>query len=279
MKRFLLGLAVSIVLLGGKASAFVGGPFDNGDFSSLLDNSGVYQVAFRFSNGSGFASFGNNVDTSLFLPGGSAGGPLATSSGTTFTVLSRSLFYYKGVTYLGSCTGMVDHERKIVSGVTNGSTDITMTASNTAGGGGQTQTTTNNLITNNLAFIANSHFLCKITNSHPILKFSGEGEFTVLNPSIAQVSFQAIQQIITGSGGGNASIGTQLADLVNVLTGNSVVFQPDFTTPNPNDVVAVPGPSQEDIAGVIPSAQQVRDNSDHVKMKVFGSRIWHVSRR
>jgi hypothetical protein len=279
MKRISLILASLAVLFGGKASAFVGGPFDNGDFSSLLDNSGVYQVAFRFSNGSGFASFGNNVDTSLFLPttGGTA---TSNTTATTFTVLSRSLFYYKGVTYLGSCTGMVDHERKIVSGITNGSTDITTTASTqTGGGGGATQTSTNNLITNNLSFQANSHFLCKITNSHPILKFSGDGEFTVLNPSIAQVSFQAIQQIITGSGGGNASIGTQLADLVNVLTGNSVVFQPDTSTPNPNDVIAVPGPSQEDIAGVIPSAQQVRDNSDRVKMKVFGSRIWHVSRR
>jgi hypothetical protein len=262
-----------VVLLGGKASAFVGGPFDNGDFSSLLDNSGVYQVAFRFSNGSGFASFGSNVDTSLFLPGGSAGGALATTPGTTFTVLSRSLFYYKGVTYLGNCTGMVDHERKIVSGVTNGATDITLTASNTTGGGGgSTTTTTNNLITNNLAFNANSQFLCKITNSHPILKFSGEGELSVLNPSIAQVSFQAIQQIITGTGGGTASVGQQLASLLAVLTGQPIDADGVAATPP----ISIP---PEQIAGVIPSAQQVRDNSDHVKMKVFGSRIWHVSRR
>jgi hypothetical protein len=277
MKRISVILASLAVLFGGKASAFVGGPFDNGDFSSLLDNSGIYQVAFRFSNGSGFASFGNNVDTSLFLP--TTGGTTASNTtSTTFTLLSRSLFYYKGVTYLGSCTGMVDHERKIVSGVTNGSTDITTTASTQQGGGGATQTSTNNLITNNLNFNANSQFLCKITNSHPILKFSGDGEFSVLNPSIAQVSFQAIQQIITGSGGGTASVGAQLGDLLTVLTGGD----PDGPD-NPLTPFIIENPLQpippEAIAGVIPSAQQVRDNSDRVKMKVFGSRIWHVSRR
>src|SRR5436190_3375234 len=74
MKRFSLILASLVLVFGAKASAFSGGPFDNGDFSNLLDASGIYQVALRFSNGSGFAQFGNNVDAALFVDINSGGG-------------------------------------------------------------------------------------------------------------------------------------------------------------------------------------------------------------
>jgi hypothetical protein len=251
MKRISLILASFVLLSGGKASAFVGGPFDNGDFSSLLDNSGVYQVAFRFSNGSGFASFGNNVDTELFLP---TTGGTAVAPASTFSVLNRSVFYYKGVTYMGTCTGMVDHERKIVSGVTNGNSDITTSQTTTTGG---TQTaSTNSLVFSGLFFPANSEFRCKITNSHPILKFHGTGELSIINPSTTAVALQAISTIILSNPDTTDNIGEQLDDLLTALTNNAPA-----------------------LAAAIPSAESTFQNSDRVKMKVFGSRIWHVSRR
>jgi hypothetical protein len=252
MKRISLILASLVLLFGTKASAFVGGPFDNGDFNTLLDDSGIYQVSFRFSNGSGFAQFGNNVDAELFLP---QTGGTATTPASTYSILNRSIIYYKGVTYLGTCTGMVDHDAKIVSGVTNGNSDVS-TSQTTSTGGGATFSSSNSLNFNGLGFPCNTEFRCKITKTHPILRFSGKGELTIVNPSVSGVAFQALQTIITTGASGNLSIGGQISSLVTALTANNGA-----------------------IASVIPSAEQTFENSEHAKMTVFGSRIFFNSRR
>jgi hypothetical protein len=254
MKRISLILASLLLLVGPKASAHVGGPFDNGDFNSFLDSSGIYQVAFRFSNGSGFAQFGNNVDADLFLTGT---GGTTTDLPSSFSTLNRSIIYYKGVSYLGTCTGMVDHERKIVQGVTNGNSDVVTTASNTSGG--TTTSASNSLINNGLGFPCNTEFRCKITNSSPVLRFNGKGELTIINPTLGQVGFAAIAALINalgsgGTGGGAATLGPNISAIIAAL--------------------ATPG-----VAESIPSAESVRDASDHVPMIVFGSRIFFNSRR
>jgi hypothetical protein len=270
MKRFSLILASLVLLLGGKASAFVGGPFDNGDFSSLLDNSGVYQVAFRFSNGSGFAQFGNNVDTTTFS---AQTGGAATTITATFSVLNRSMFYYKGVSYLGTCYGMVDHERKFVQGVTNGNSDqLTTTALNplpsTGGNPGAVVNATQTLNSNgNIGLTCNSEFVCKITKSYPVLRFNGTGEVTIINPSQGATIYSELA-----------------AGLTSLVSPTSVT--PPLNNPTQPSSAAIQAYSAAVIAllnasssSEAISAEQIRKTSDRVKMFAFGSRVFFVSRR
>lgn len=271
MKRISLILASLALLFSTKASALSGGPFDNGDYNSLLDNSGVYQMACRYTNGSGFAQFGNNVDVATFVDTGAAagGGGTATRS-STYSVWNRSLFYYKGVTYLGTCYGIVDHELKEVSGVTNGNSDVgtnTLTAAGGAGatGAGTNVTASSTVLLNNgnNGLSCNSEFRCKITATYPILRFSGEGELSVLNPSLGQISLNAIQAIITSAVNADTSdvdtaidIGAQISSLVDAIVTN-----------------------QTDLAAILPTTTQLRNTSDFTPMSVYGSRIFFVSRR
>lgn len=256
MKRFSLILASLVLLLGTKASAFKGGPFDNGDYNSLLDNSGVYQVAFRFSNGSGFAQFGNNVNQELFLPTAGAGTTAAPS--TTFSTLNRSIIYYKGLTYLGTCWGMVDHERRIVHGVTNGNSDIGTTQTTTGGTG--TVSSSNTLIFNGVGFPANTEFECKIHTTHPVLKFAGRGELTIVNPSFTQTAFTALSNFVAGIAPATGAAADPLDVQINALIAGLQTLQGTGTD-------------------LIPSANNVSETSERVKMTVFGSRIFFVSSR
>jgi hypothetical protein len=252
MKRFSLILASLVLIFGSKASAFSGGPFDNGDYSTLLDENGIYQVAFRFSNGSGFAQFGNNVNQELFLPVTTGTGV----SSTTFSVLNRSILYYKGVTYLGTCFGMVDHERKTVSGVTNGQSDIT-TSQTTTGGGGPTITSTNTLIFNGgLGFTANTEFICKIKNTYPILRFNGKGELTIVNPSLA------------------SNIASQVALAIAGQAPLPAVKPPPSTVGQIQNFITALDSLATGAAPLIPSATQVDKNAEHIKLIAFGSRIY-----
>jgi hypothetical protein len=267
MKRFSLILACIALLSGTKASAFVGGPFDNGDYSGLLDNNGIYQTALQFSNGSGFAQFGNNVDVALFVDFNSSG---TFTRGSTYSFLNRSIIYYKGVTYLGTCMGMVDHEAKTVQGTTNANSDVnTTTVNNNFLGTGTGTTAATTTLQNNggAGLTCNTNWNCKITKSYPVLRYSGSGELSVLNPSLGQVTLQAISAIINGNGNNNNgggiiigvvldSIGEQISDLLDAVSSN-----------------------QAAIEGIIPTAQQIRDNSDHVPLKAFGSRIFFIGRR
>jgi hypothetical protein len=148
---------------------------------------------------------------------------------------------------------MVDHERKIVQGVTNGNTDVVTSATTTSGT--TTTSAANSLINNGfLGFPCNTEFRCKITKSYPVLKFNGTGELTVVNPTLAQTAFSAISAIINNAGTGQAAIGIQISTLINALQ-----------TPGLQDQ--------------IPSAESIRRASDHVPMNVFGSRIFFFSRR
>lgn len=170
MKNRLLSLSIlaASLLVSSKASAFVGGPFDNGDYSVLLERGGVYQATFSFSNGSGMAMFNENNSFEV-------------ATGTTvtgmFSINNRSVFYYKGVTYFGTATGIVDVDARRVTGFTNGSSDYaTTTAVNAVPQAGSAAARPQHIGYNgNVGFVANSTFTAKITSTQPILRFRGNG--------------------------------------------------------------------------------------------------------
>ncbi|MCE9520448.1 MAG: hypothetical protein K8R87_12955 [Verrucomicrobia bacterium] len=165
------------------AASYGKGPWDNGDYSQFLDESGIYQAAMRFKNGSGFAQWGTNValaDTST------AGGTGAvTSSLKISSPIDRSVIYYKGIVFVGNATGMVDHVRKSIIGITNSYANFTSTTSATGGGGGSVSATStivqNGAIANPLT--ANTVFNATINQTAPILKFNGTGQLSVVDAS------------------------------------------------------------------------------------------------
>ncbi len=252
MKKGLLSLTAFLFALVAvpQAHALVGGPFDNGDYNSLIDDSGVYQAAFRFKNGSGFAQFGTNVSFDTF---DTAGGS------TPYSVLNRSLFYYKGLTFLGTASGIVDHERKRITGFTNGSSDVSTTSTTTTGTSNNAQITpaTTTLLTNGGSGLpCSSQWDAKITKSRPVLRFTGKGELSVINPTLAQIGLNALEQLVSSSPTGNTGLGAQISALVTGLQAAN----------DSSDLF-------------LSTLQNVSDNSDKVKMHVFGSRVFFVSTR
>ena len=144
---------------------------------------------------------------------------------------------------------MVDHERKIVSGVTNGNTDVSTTAvdhgaAGTATSGTAATSASSSLLNNgSQGLSANSEFQCKITKSYPVLKFSGKGEFTVLNPAIGQIVIAGLQGIITGTSNTSVTvagqnniaivpgIGDQISSLLQPFCDNTDDSMPCFRRP------------------------------------------------
>lgn len=59
MKKGFLTLSaiVAAFVAAPSAQAWVGGPFDSGDYNILHERGGVYQAVFSFRNGSGFSQF------------------------------------------------------------------------------------------------------------------------------------------------------------------------------------------------------------------------------
>lgn len=275
MKKGFLSFAAFVMALvaAPQAHALVGGPFDNGDYSATFDNSGIYQASFRFKNGSGFAQFGTNVSIQPYIDPTAGGG--TTVPNTAYSVLNRSVFYYKGLTFLGTATGTVDHERKQITGFTNGNSDVTSSATTSTSSfffQNSTTSASNSLLNNgSVGMPCNSQWHAKITTSKPILRFSGEGELTVINPSLQQLAFQGLERIINeydfsptvNAGGGNGnnfvlfiSIGEQIADLVDGM--NTALASDELFTN---------------------SLDSIRDSADVVKMQVFGSRQFFLGTR
>lgn len=175
-KKLFSVLAGLALLSGSQAFAWVGGPFDGGNHSATLDNEGIYQATFRMKNGTGFAQFGTNVD--LFANTDSSAGT-TTSQLTLGSYLNRSLIYYKGITYFGSASGIVDHHSRRVDGITNGYTEAASESTSDSSSG--TVTASQTIIYNggrNLS--ANSTWTAKIYQTYPELRFHGTGEFTAL---------------------------------------------------------------------------------------------------
>jgi len=234
------------MLSSGKVWAFSGGPFDNGDPGGILmERASFYQCQFSFRNGNGYGFFTPDAQLAgappgMALGGGSAGLQQGSSAinifdrGNLFTDntgdlsrnANRSVFYYKGITYVGACFGFVDADARKIQGMANATSNDALTqqslvSAGTGGGGGVaglTQQTTR-VVINNSGFIINLGWEGKISSTRPILRFRGKGEMAVSAPTgqatITSLAFRAYSGLIDaivssaqnnqGGGGGGLS--------------------------------------------------------------------------
>ncbi|MEI6536015.1 MAG: hypothetical protein WCN98_11780 [Verrucomicrobiaceae bacterium] len=249
--------------------ALVGGPFDNNDYSSTLDNSGVYQTAFRFKNGSGFSQWGNNVDIVQATTG--AAGGAGTTLVTRGSLLNRSVIYANGLVYFGNATGMVDHESKVVMGYTNGSSGPDNTAATTTTTTNQPPVTTQFVGTHEGNGTANTEWSAKITQTSPELRYCGTGEITVLSTNSTDVA-ALINDQLNGTGGAISTI-LSITD-PNAGPAETVEQMIDFNrrllSAQLKAVAALRAYS---------SRASSADNGFTQKMTVFGARKFFIGRR
>jgi hypothetical protein len=109
------------------------------------------------------------------------------NSGNAFSHnANRSVFYFKGVTYVGGCFGFVDTQARDVQGTCNASSneEITQQTLSQNNGGlinaSQTATTQQPLVINAEGNILNIGWTGKIIDTRPNLRFRGKGEMTVV---------------------------------------------------------------------------------------------------
>lgn len=257
MKKIFLTLASLALLSSGKVLAWAGGPFDNGDPASVLvERSGYYQATFSFQNGNGYgiftpdAQFFGGLDASTGASSGAAffdRGTLYTNNSFSAThSANRSVFYYKGVTYVGACMGYVDLEAREIQGTANATSDSTtsVSQSQSAGTTANTPSSTSTIVQNNANFILNLGWKGKINRTRPTLRFRGKGELSVLSPSgqatVAALAFRgfsslidAINSSVASSAAGNGvqfSLGqSAIEDALKALAGYLTNGVPDST--------------------------------------------------
>ncbi|MCB1209940.1 MAG: hypothetical protein KDK97_11460 [Verrucomicrobiales bacterium] len=269
MKKIFLTLASLALLSSGKVLAWAGGPFDNGDPAGVLvERSGYYQATFSFLNGNGYGIF---TPDSQFFGGldastGASSGAAFFDRGTLYTNNSfsathsanRSVFYYKGITYVGACMGFVDLEKRRIQGTANATSDSVTSVQQSASAGttGSSLSNTSTIVQNNANFILNLGWEGFIKKTAPTLRFRGRGELTIVSPSgsatVASLAFRGFSQLI---------------DAINQSLTN--VTNPDYTGAQ----VAI----QNALGALTPylssgSADQRYNESDRTKVKVFGSR-------
>lgn len=216
MKRIFLLIAALSLGLSTRASAWTGGPFDNGDYSILIERGGVYQATFSFRNGSGMALFNEN---NSFEPA------TATTVTGMFSINNRSVFYYKGVTYFGTATGIVDVDARRVTGFTNGSSDYYATTAANVGPASQSQAgaarPSNIGFNGNIGYVANSTFKAKITSTRPIMRFRGSGTVTFMGfPDLAEIHTaltSATTEILTNLTAGTTMTAAQASAAINQI--------------------------------------------------------------
>jgi hypothetical protein len=200
--------------------ALAGGPFDNGDPGGLLlERGSFYQCQFSFKNGNGYGYFtpdsylGGNLPSSSQNLSGSSQQVGVFNRGSLYTPNSgaalghnanRSVFYYKGVSYVGGCFGFVDVQARQVQGVCNGSSNETITqqtlSQNTGGliNASQSTATTQPLVINDVGNILNVGWTGKVIDTRPNLRFRGKGEMTVVGTGrdVKQLATTAYTQLV-----------------------------------------------------------------------------------
>jgi hypothetical protein len=224
MKKLILYFQFAALSLSSSAFALTGGPFDNGEYGLLSERSSFYQCSFTFPNGNGYALWtaDNQVGTlnngGQVTPNFGSGSLLTLASGSAFTDHNgnRSVFYYKGVTYLGSALGQVDVASREISGVCNASSDVRGTTQTSQTQGvfiGQTSNTVTDsgaVLSNGRSYVANLSWQAKITRTSPQFRFSGTGELSVIAPNgreaIAGLAYSGYSGLISAI---NASVSAQ----------------------------------------------------------------------
>ena len=210
MKKISLFIQIAALTAGLPAFALSGGPFDNGNYSVLLEREGVYEAAYSFKNGSGYSQWTADNSQGDVATGGSlsvnlGAGSLITASGGSNNA-NRTVLYYKGVTYFGSAFGQVDTEKRTIQGFGNANSDYSTSASTSQQNNGFFSTTTSSsfststVVSSGRNYSANVNWTGKITDTAPQLRFSGSGELSIISPngaeSIASLAYTGYSQLI-----------------------------------------------------------------------------------
>ena len=210
MKKIFSLIPLALLSSSMSANAFIGGPFDNGDYGVLMERGGYYQSSYSFKNGSGYALWSPDN-----LQGAVVNGQTVTNnigSGSLFTPstgnANRTVLYYKGVTYFGGAFGEIDMASKRISGYGNASSEFSATVNTQQTQNnlffGQTnvsQTNSSNVVTSGRSYVANVNWGGKVTASHPQLRFTGKGEISIISPNgqaaVASLAYDAYSQLLS----------------------------------------------------------------------------------
>jgi hypothetical protein len=241
MKKSFLSFSAFLIALVAvpQAQAWVGGPFDGGDYNILHEREGVYQATVTYKNGSGFCQFAQ--DNALVNQNGATGGL------TVFSLENRSLLYYKGITFAGTCTGVVDIDARRVFATTNGTTNL-----NTSTGSTSNDPVVINGSTGYPGFgYANSTFTAKITKTSPLLRFAGKGEAAF----VMDQDLDTVASTVTGT-----IFPAYFADF---LANNPVITA---------DLASEATATLLNLLAQVRSFESVENGMERVKTKVFGSR-------
>jgi hypothetical protein len=227
MKKIFLTIASVALMSNSNVWALAGGPFDNGDPGGLLmERGGFYQCQFSFKNGNGYGIFTPDSYLSGSTPGGAgglgAGGGAQQlnvfNRGSLFTPNSgpssfghnanRSVFYYKGLTYVGGCFGFVDTQAREVQGSCNANSNEQITQQTLAQGGGGllgggglgVAQSTQAAVVNAQGLVLNVGWTGKITSTRPNMRFRGKGELAVQElggqSQVTALTFSAYEGLI-----------------------------------------------------------------------------------
>lgn len=191
------GVFVAVVLMPlAPANAWVGGPFSKNQFSASGDD-GVYEAIATIRNGIGMYRFGVRNETAPVSLAAAAGGSAATNNQTTTNMefnaglsggTSTSIWFYRGISYIGSCAGMVNSSLNVVAVVGNAQSDgalntiplqvITISGDGVVILGGPSRFTNP---TGDAISYANSSFKAKIVSKGPAMLFKGTGTVAFTN--------------------------------------------------------------------------------------------------
>lgn len=270
MKKIFLAIASVALMSSSNLLAIGGGPFDNGEVGGLLmERGGFYQCQFSFRNGNGYGIFtpdsylgGNPPNPNQSLSGSSQQigifnrGSLYTpnSGGALGHNANRSVFYFKGVSYVGGCFGFVDMHSRDIQGVCNGSSNETITQQTLSQNNGglinasQTATTQQPLVINADGNILNLGWTGKVIDQRPNLRFRGKGEISITQTGrdVKQLAtnaytalLDAIPQALQGFNSvTNVDIFDQATSAINNALGdlNTLLKDPNFDSSTPPEV-------------------------------------------
>lgn len=273
MKKIFLTIASVALMSNSNVWAIGGGPFDNGETGGILmERGGFYQCQFSFRNGNGYGIFtpdsylGGNPPNANQSLGGSSQQIGVFNRGTLYTPNSgnafghnanRSVFYCKGVTYVGGCFGFVDMHSRSVQGVCNGSSNETITQQTLSQNNGglinasQTATTQQPLVINAEGNILNLGWTGKVIDQRPNLRFRGKGELSVVGTGrdVKQLATTAYTGLLDAIAQSLANIDTvvgvdvfdQATDAINQALGNlnTLLKDPTFDSTTPPEVFPV----------------------------------------
>ncbi|MCP5555518.1 MAG: hypothetical protein H7A54_17885 [Akkermansiaceae bacterium] len=246
IKRFVFmkkgfGVFIALVLMPSvPANAWSGGPFGNNNGFSQGDD-GVYEAVAVCSNGMGLYRFGvrNQPSTTANNAAGTVTSNVEFNAGV-LTGRSTNVWYYRGITYIGSCVGSVSSVAGTVSVVGNAQADVVGTAlTNTDRSAREVNSTeaTNGFsnatnyfqspVGGNVGF-ANSFFSAKLgPKGGPAMTFKGSGTVSFVGNNLSSTTITRNYTTNTGGLGGTNG--------VNAIANSTTVTEVILTTEGSGD--------------------------------------------